>query len=105
MHKEGGNKEVNGGRTIEINSQFIGHLTDKKDEFVWGKKGQLHLVSSTSAGKEYINVKITKNITKMLRTVTILGSTLPLRGLVNVIFGTVLMVSLSGMSSDRDAKN
>ena len=30
-----GNKEVNGGRTIEINSQFIGHLlTDKKDEFV-----------------------------------------------------------------------
>ena len=68
-----------------------------------GKKGQLQLASSTSAGKQYINLKITKNITKMLRTVTIFGSTLPLRGLVNVIFGTVLMVSLSGMSSDRDA--
>ena len=62
----------------------------------------MHLKSSTSAGKQYM--KITKNITKMLRTVTIFGSTLPLRGLVNVIFGTVLMVSLSGMSSDRDAK-
>ena len=28
-----GNKEVNGGRTIEINSQFIGHSTDKIDAF------------------------------------------------------------------------
>ena len=68
------------------------------------EKRSVAIAGSTSAGKQYISLKITKNITKMLRTVTIFGSTLPLRGLVNVIFGTVLMVSLSGMSSDRDAK-
>ena len=67
------------------------------------EKRSVAIAGSTNAGKQYISLKIIKNITKMLRTVTIFGSTLPLRGLVNVIFGTVLMVSLSGMSSDRDA--
>ena len=39
----------------------------------------------------------------MLRTVKIFGSIYPVRGLLNVFFGTFLMVSMSGMSSDRDS--
>ena len=54
------------------------------------------VTNSTQAVKQY------KTMAKMLRTVTIFGSTYPLRGLLNVVFGTLLMLSMSGMSSDRD---